>query len=58
MRWFIDTWSRIIRIDLLEESSVDQDPTINRYLNRLPFLYEKGAAMAVAVVGASQGNEL
>jgi hypothetical protein len=42
----------------LEEGSVDHDPAIDRYSNRLIILHEKGRSMVVAMVGASQGHEL
>jgi hypothetical protein len=41
----------------LEEKSIDQDPTVDGYTNRLLVLYKKGAAIAVAIVGAPQGKE-
>ena len=60
VRWYSDTRSRTtIGIDLLEEGSVNHDPAVDGFLNGVPILiHEKGRAMAVAMVGASQGHEL
>ena len=60
VRWYSDTQSRTtIGIDLLEEGSVNHDPAVDGFLNRVPILiHEKGRAIAVAMVGASQSHEL
>jgi hypothetical protein len=42
----------------LEEGSVDHHLAINRFLNHFVFVYVKRTPMAVAMVGAFQGNEL
>ncbi len=47
-----------IGINLLEEGSVNHDQAVDGYSNRLPSPYEEGGAMAVAMVGASQEQEL
>jgi hypothetical protein len=53
-QWFSDTRSRVtIRINLLEEGSVNYDPAVDKYLNKLLLLNVKGRTMAIAIVGTS-----
>jgi len=47
-----------IRLDLLEESSINHNQAVNRFLNRLPVLYVKGRAIAAAMISSPQRNEL
>jgi hypothetical protein len=60
VHWYSDTQSRTtIGIDLLEEGSVNHDPAVDRFLNRVSILiHEKGRAIAVAMVEASQSYKL